>query len=112
MDDGQAETALSALAHRMRLKIFRALMAAGTQGLPHGELAQATGLPLSNLSFHLAKLESAGLVSSRREGRIVRYLVETPAIRELLSFLTQDCCAGQPEACELLIDRIVPLCCD
>ena len=110
MDDFAAEVVLSALAHRVRLQIFRALMAAGRQGMVHGELATATSLPLSNLSFHLSKLEAAGLVTSARNGRTVSYSVETEAVRDVLSFLTEDCCAGQPEACALLINRIVPAC--
>ena len=112
MKDSDAEVGLGALAHRMRLKIFRALIGRGPAGMTHGELASVTGLALSNLSFHLAKLEVSGLVTSERAGRQVFYRCDTRKLRNLLAFLTQDCLAGKPETCDRLIDQILPELCD
>lgn len=90
---------LSALAHEHRLGVFRLLVQSGPQGLVAGEIAAALALPPSSLSFHLAALESAGLVAASRAGRFIRYRVRPEAIRELLGYLTEDCCAGRPELC-------------
>jgi ArsR family transcriptional regulator, arsenate/arsenite/antimonite-responsive transcriptional repressor len=90
---------LAALAHEHRLGVFRLLVKSGPQGLPAGEIAAALALPPSSLSFHLAALESAGLVASSRAGRFILYRVEPDAIRELLAYLTEDCCEGRPELC-------------
>lgn len=46
---------------------------------PHKDLAAATGLGGSTLSYYLAKLAEAGLVTSRRDGRTTRYALTDPA---------------------------------
>lgn len=38
-----------------------------------GELAEATGLSASRLSYHLRKLREAGLVTDSRDGTIIWY---------------------------------------
>jgi DNA-binding transcriptional ArsR family regulator len=48
----------------------------------------------SNTSFHLAHLERAGLIQSRRESRSIVYSAAYPALGELIRFLMEDCCAG------------------
>jgi DNA-binding transcriptional ArsR family regulator len=40
----------------------------GPQGTPAGEIQTRLEIPASTLSYHLDRLESAGLLSSRREG--------------------------------------------
>jgi ArsR family transcriptional regulator, arsenate/arsenite/antimonite-responsive transcriptional repressor len=44
-------------------------------------------------------LARAGLVTSRRDGRSIIYAAGFEGMRELLAFLMEDCCAGQPEVC-------------
>jgi ArsR family transcriptional regulator, arsenate/arsenite/antimonite-responsive transcriptional repressor len=90
---------LSALAHEHRLGVFRLLVKAGPKGRAAGDIAAALDLPPSSLSFHLAALENAGLVIARRAGRFIHYRVEPEAIRDLLGYLTEDCCEGRPELC-------------
>ena len=51
------------------------------------------------MSAHLAQLERAGLLRSWREQRRILYAVETEGIRQLVLFLTEDCCGGRPELC-------------
>ncbi len=92
-----AVSLLSALAHDARLSVFRLLV--GRPGLSAGELAEALGMPPSTLSFHLKDLRAAGLVESRREGRQILHTANFDALTALLSFLAEDCCAGQPEMC-------------
>lgn len=101
MEATAAVQILSALAHDHRLGVFRLLVAAGEAGVNAGEIAATLGLPPSSLSFHLAALESAGLVAAMREGRFIRYRIEPATIRALLAYLTEECCAGRPELCGL-----------
>ena len=98
-DVDEAAAALGALAHPDRLRAYRLLVADGPGGRASGRAAAALDLPPTRMSFHLAALERAGLVSSRREGREVRYAARFDAMRELLAFLTEDCCGGRPEIC-------------
>jgi DNA-binding transcriptional ArsR family regulator len=100
-----AVASLSALAHEHRLAVFRLLVRAGAEGQPAGQIAAELGLPPSSLSFHLAALERAGLVAASRAGRFVHYRIEPAAIRALLGYLTEDCCAGRPELCLAVDDR-------
>lgn len=100
-DDSQlwAVEALSALAHDTRLKVFRLLVQSGPEGVTAGAIAGHTGVPPSTMSHHLAILERAGLVGSKRQSRLIRYRADYAAMRRLLSFLVQDCCQGAPEMC-------------
>jgi DNA-binding transcriptional ArsR family regulator len=86
--------ALGALAHESRLSIFRALVVAGPDGMPAGEIAQQLGLAPSSLSFHLKDLSHAELVKPRQEGRFVIYTANFDAMTGLIAFLTENCCAG------------------
>ena len=68
--------ALGALAQESRLAAFRALVAAGTNGLQPGTLVARLGIPANTLSFHLGTLQRAGLVSQERQGRALIYRAE------------------------------------
>ncbi len=99
MEQDEAVTALGALAHDSRLSIYRTLVKCGPSGLPAGDLAKVVRIGATALSFHLKEMVRAGLIRSWREGRFVRYSVEIEGMRQLLSFLTEDCCDGRPELC-------------
>ncbi len=86
--------ALSALAQEHRLAVFRLLVQAGPEGLAAGALAEAVGVPPSSMSFHLAQLAHAGLVTQRRVSRSIIYAADYPAMNALLAYLTDNCCAG------------------
>lgn len=90
---------LAALAHEARLRAFRLLVKAGESGMASGEIADALDIPPTAMSFHLAALERSGLVTSRREGRRIVYALQFGNVRELLTFLTDECCDGRPELC-------------
>ena len=47
----------------------------------------------------LQALEKAGLIRATRQGRFIRYAVDVEGMRELLTYLTEDCCQGRPELC-------------
>ncbi len=99
MDDRIAVQALAALANQHRLRIFRTLVQAGPSGMRAGELAERLGIGATSLSFHLKELDRAGLLVATRQGRNIIYAVHIEGMRELLAFLTQDCCQGRPELC-------------
>jgi DNA-binding transcriptional ArsR family regulator len=99
MNDLDAVRALAALANSHRLVVFRALVRAGSSGLSAGELATAADIPSSSLTFHTKELERAGLIATRREGRFMRSALNVAAMRDLLAFLTEDCCRGRPDLC-------------
>jgi DNA-binding transcriptional ArsR family regulator len=99
MEMTSAVTALSALAHEGRLEIFRLLVRAGDPGMAAGEIARATGVLPNTLSSNLNILSGAGLVKSRRDGRSIIYTAAYERMRELLAFLMEDCCAGNPAIC-------------
>lgn len=99
MDNTEAVAALGALAQETRLEAFRLLVRQGPRGLAAGALAERLGVPPATLSFHLAQLGHAGLVASRRQGRSVVYAADYGGMRELMSFLTEQCCQAEGVAC-------------
>ena len=96
METKAVVTALAALAQDSRLAIFRALVVAGPAGLAAGRISELTGIAPSSLSFHLKELSHAGLASSQQSGRNVIYRAEFEAMNDLLGFLTENCCGGNP----------------
>lgn len=105
METDTAIDALSALAQDTRLRTFRLLVQAGPNGLSAGDIARELDVQPATLSFHLNQLERAGLITSRRQSRQIFYAAHFQGMRELLAFLTEDCCNGRPEICGDL-DRI------
>ncbi len=85
---------LGALAQEHRLAAFRLLIQAGPDGMAAGALADALGIPASSLSFHLAQLSNAGLVTQRRVSRSIIYAADYAAMNGLIAYLTENCCAG------------------
>lgn len=86
--------ALGALAQEHRLAVFRLLVQAGPDGMPAGALADALGVPASSMSFHLAQLSNAGLVTQRRQSRSIIYTADYAAMGALMGYLTENCCGG------------------
>ena len=105
MEQSSAIDALQALGHACRLRVFRILVRQGNAGLAAGGIADGLGIAPSSLSFHLDRLERAGLISSERRGRQVIYRINETGMRSLLSYLTEDCCHGKPALCGDLFGR-------
>jgi DNA-binding transcriptional ArsR family regulator len=99
MEERQALSAFGALSQETRLRIVRALVIAGPDGMPAGSVAEAVNVSATNVSFHLKALEQAGLVSQQRVSRSIIYTACYEALGELVRFLMDDCCAGHPEIC-------------
>lgn len=88
--------AMGALAQEHRLLAFRFLVQAGPDGMPAGTLAETIGVPPSSMSFHLAQLTHAGLVTQRRNGRSIIYAADFASMNALMAYLTENCCGGSP----------------
>ncbi len=96
----QAVTALSALAQESRLEAYRLLVMAGPEGMPAGQISEQLDVPPATLSFHLKELTNAGLIDRRRQGRSIIYGLNVEGMRNLLGFITEDCCQGRAELCQ------------
>lgn len=95
MEEDRIVAALSALAHPVRLQVFRALVVAGAPGLTPGVMQEGLGIPGTTLSFHLKELAGAGLVSAERASRHLVYRAAYDRMNALLEYLTLNCCLGQ-----------------
>lgn len=95
MNEKTAVAALAALAQEARLRVFRALVGAGPDGMTPSALSAMLDIPGSTLSFHLKELVHADLVSVEREGRNLHYRPALGRMNELLAYLTDHCCQGQ-----------------
>ncbi len=104
MEMNDALAVLAALGQGTRLAIFRLLVRAAPDGLAAGEISATLDTPPATLSFHLAQLGHAGLVTASRRGRSIRYRVAFAPMRQLLAYLTEDCCQGRPEVRTPLLD--------
>ncbi|MEK9968500.1 MAG: metalloregulator ArsR/SmtB family transcription factor [Ferrovibrio sp.] len=97
--DHDALRSFAALAQETRLALYRRLVEAGPVGLSAGALAEALDVPAPTLSFHLAQLRGAGLITQRRSSRSLIYAVDIARMNDVIAFLSDRCCSGQPELC-------------
>jgi ArsR family transcriptional regulator, arsenate/arsenite/antimonite-responsive transcriptional repressor len=91
--------ALAALAQENRLDVYRLLVEAGPEGLAAGEIATVLGIAPNTLSFHFDRLRNAGLISVVRQGRSLIYAARYETMNNLLGYLTENCCGGNPALC-------------
>jgi DNA-binding transcriptional ArsR family regulator len=94
MQENDVVRSLAALAQAVRLRVFRALVVAGPQGLTPGVLTEQLGVAPTALSFHLKELAQAGLVTQERQGRYLVYRAAFDTMTALLTYLTDNCCEG------------------
>jgi DNA-binding transcriptional ArsR family regulator len=100
MSGPHALSALAALGQPMRLDIFRLLMRCEPDGVSAGTIAGEMCCPHNTLSTHLAILARAGLVNGVRNGRSIIYRANVEGMRDLISYLVEDCCDGHPDLCD------------
>ena len=106
--------ALGALAHTQRLRVFRALVVAGPEGLTPSVLADQLDVARNSLSFHLKELAHAGLVTIEQQGRNLIYRADFTQMNGLLGYLTEHCCQAararspNPPLPVLPAERITP----
>ena len=96
MDETAIVQALAALAHPVRLQVFRALVVSGPAGLTPGVMQEGLDIPATTLSFHLKELANAGLVTAERASRHLVYRAAYDRMNGLVGYLTDNCCQGQP----------------
>jgi protein-tyrosine-phosphatase/DNA-binding transcriptional ArsR family regulator len=80
---------LQAVAQSSRFAVLRLLARHEPFGLGAGDIARLIAVPHNTLSTHLAQLESAGLVRSRKDGRRIVYAVDRAATGSMLATLGQ-----------------------
>lgn len=93
MNSTSAVTRLASLAQDSRLAVFRLLVQRGPDGMAAGDIATKLKIPPATLSFHLKELSHAGLLKSRQDGRFIYYSPDFKAMRALVAYLTENCCA-------------------
>ena len=108
MEAAKVIRALGAMAQEHRLAAYRLLVQAGPGGMPAGALAEALGVPASSMSFHLAQLANAGLVTQRRQSRSIIYAADYAAMNGLMAYLTENCCQGQACSSEAACSPTLP----
>ncbi|QQA41182.1 ArsR/SmtB family transcription factor [Pelagovum pacificum] len=106
METTDASDAFSALGQPIRLAVLRLLIRAGHDGMTAGDIATAQDARANTMSSHLATLSAAGLVTSVREGRHIRYRADMDRLGGLISFLVEDCCGGRPELCRPVVESL------
>lgn len=110
MEINKAVAAFAALSQSTRIDVFRLLIRSGRDGLAAGAIATRLDVKQNTLSANLSVLLKAGLIRNQREGRSIRYYADMDGLRTLLGFLLQDCCGGQSDLCQPLIDEIANAC--
>ena len=96
IDDAAAH--LEALGNPTRLKIYRALIRAGSAGLAVGRLQEKLKIAPSTLSHHIKGLMVVGLISQVREGTTLVCHANYEVMQELVGFLVAECCTESAES--------------
>jgi DNA-binding transcriptional ArsR family regulator len=91
LDDAAAR--LEALGNPTRLKVYRALVKAGDDGLSVGKLQSKLDIAPSTLSHHLKSMLNVGLISQKRKSTTLICHANYDVMRSLVGFLVAECCA-------------------
>jgi ArsR family transcriptional regulator len=91
----KAASQLEALGNVTRLRIYRALVRAGEEGLPVGRLQEKLDIPGSTLSHHLKRLVDTGLVIQDRQATTLFCTANYRHMNELIGYLVNECCVDQ-----------------
>ena len=118
MDNQTATLLFESLSSSIRLDAFRLLVKHAPDGLVAGQIAALLGIPNTNLSFHLKALTQANLLTVEQEGRFLRYRANIPLMLNLIAYLTEECCSGNPDQCRnfrvksAAASEVLPACCE
>ncbi|GAC1425562.1 MAG: metalloregulator ArsR/SmtB family transcription factor [Ktedonobacteraceae bacterium] len=74
-------------AHPLRLELLQLLHDNGECTV--GDLAEATGVRMANLSQHLAVMRSTNIVLTRKEGVSVYYRLADPRVMQAFDLITE-----------------------
>lgn len=97
MEQKEAAKVLAELGNETRLAIFRLLVKSGAEGAPVGHIQRETGVPASTLSHHISRLVAVGLIVQERESRILHCRPQFARLRDVTTFLLDECCVGISE---------------
>ncbi|MDD2839787.1 MAG: metalloregulator ArsR/SmtB family transcription factor [Rickettsiales bacterium] len=103
MNVEKAEKILQSLGNIVRVKIFKLLIKYDKVGLCSTGIAKELSIPQNTISFHLAKMKNADLVTSKKEGKNVIYNIKKGTFEKLQEFLFKDCCSKNERICEKII---------
>lgn len=98
MEIHDATEAFSSLSQETRLKVFKLLIEYGRDGTMPSKIAEELDIPANTLSFHLAHMSKAGLVTSKKDGRSITYYANCDLIEDLIGYLQANCCAREDKA--------------
>lgn len=87
-----AADSFQAMGSEARLKVLRALLRAGEEGLSVGAVQERTGIAASTLSHHIRVLAEAGVIRQKRAGRTVHTSADFDALRDLAAYILAECC--------------------
>jgi DNA-binding transcriptional ArsR family regulator len=90
LDDAAAR--LEALGNPTRLKIYRALVRAGDNGMSVGRLQARLDVAASTLSHHLKSLMIVSLVTQERQATTLICRANYDVMNGLVAFLVDECC--------------------
>ena len=99
MDIETAAARLEALGNPTRLRIYRALVRAGTNGLPVGKLQLKLDIAGSTLSHHIRRLMDVELVDQERQATTLICRANYREMDGLIGFLSDECCADAGGSC-------------
>jgi DNA-binding transcriptional ArsR family regulator len=87
-----AASQLESLGSPIRLKIYRALVRAGHDGMAVGDLQAKVGLAASTLSHHVRHLREAGLITQERQATTLICRADFAVMNKLVGYLVDECC--------------------
>lgn len=93
-----AANILSKIGNSTRLRIVRLLVRAGDEGLAVGTIQKKLKIPGSTLTHHITHLKSAGVIRQERRQATLICKIEFDLLRNLIDYLTEECCADAPSA--------------
>ena len=95
MELDTAANILAKIGNPTRLRIVRLLVRAGDEGLAVGQIQKQLEIPGSTLTHHIAHLKSAGVIRQQRQQATLICTMEYELLRDLVDFLTEECCSDQ-----------------
>ena len=94
----EAAAQLESLGNPVRLRIYRALVRAGNNGMPVGRLQTKIDIPASTLSHHLRSLLDAQLITQERQATSLICRASYPSMNALIGYLSDECCADEAQS--------------
>lgn len=98
LNDESVARMLAALGSTARLRMYKALVRAGREGMNVSDLQRELGMPASTHTHHLATLVNAGLIAQERRGRELICTTRYDQIDRISAYLMAECCAAQGSA--------------